>query len=728
MKRFLKIFIVAFAIALVMSVTSVFAFANGNSTGVLYKIYDGEGKLVKDGTAANELCDDLTALKTDARVVLLKDINVGETRTLISGSADTPITVDFDLAGNEMIFTGKNNTVHFTVGAHATFNIFSSSAGGHISASAISESGANAGDPVFAASYATSVLNIGEYKEANGTTYSGDNLTLSAIAMISTGGQNGSEINVKGGTYIRIPTGDHRGFIMLRSGETRVNIKSAKILANSGSMFVLTADRASVLVEDSIISGYGSGNPSLVNIGMTGTSKNSFFAELTLKNSTVFTSIQTPEFEGDDIETATQRGTLLLEGINSFEGSAVDVDVLNGISGVEDAAVARIGYTYSMRGFGREYAYTVLNSETGEYDSVPISVKEVSAAVTVVPQSETADCIISNGVISLNEVWYTGADIEPNVSSSVESVPGVCKFKWSYKLGSGGKRIYTIAPVADFNLLLSYSYHGGVYSNLYIPKVFYEEYMDDLYATYGGKPINEDRFSPAKVGDDEYYKVSIPGVESYAVYLPGVIEGKTFAFEADISLADYVNELLKGELSAEKAQSVYDLCLYAINYLSDKAEYAEDIAYFGEVITDKALTFDRTDIYAFLNDSETDVSYLAENFGAVGFNTSGVLTVAIPEGYEGVLKIGFDELERVYEIEGGKCDGARLISIILPFENLSKNLTFKLYDESGNLVAKEGDDLTATYSIAECYSRMSDGDRTLLKSALALYYSLSKIK
>ena len=728
MKRFLKIFIVAFAIALVMSVTSVYAFANGNSTGVLYKIYDGEGKLVKDGTAANELCDDLTALKTDARVVLLKDINVGETRSLISGTAETPITVDFDLAGNEMIFTGKNNTVHFAVGAHATFNIFSSSAGGHISASAISESGANAGDPVFAVSYATSVLNIGEYKEANGTTYSGDNLTLSAIAMISTGGQNGSEINVKGGTYIRIPTGDHRGFIMLRSGETRVNIKSAKILANGGSMFVLTADRASVLVEDSIISGYGSSDPNLVNIGMTGTSKNSFFAELTLKNSTVFTSIQTPEFEGDDIETATQRGTLLLEGINSFEGSAVDVDVLNGISGVEDAAVARIGCTYSMRGFGREYAYMVLNSETGEYDSVPISIKGVSTTVTVVPQSETADCIISNGVISLNEVWYTGADIEPNVSSSVESVPGVCKFKWSYKLGSGGKRIYTIAPVADFNLLLSYSYHGGVYSNLYIPKVFYEEYMDDLYATYGGKPINEDRFSPAKVGDDEYYKVSIPGVESYAVYLPGIIGGKTFAFEAEISLADYVKELLKAELSAEKAQSVYDLCLYAINYLSDKAEYAEDIAYFGEVITDKALTFDRTDIYAFLNDSATDVSYLAENFGAVGFNTSGVLTVAIPEGYEGTLKIGFDELERVYEIEGGKCNGARLISIILPFENLSKNLTFKLYDESGNLVAKEGDDLTATYSIAECYSGMSDGDRTLLKSALALYYSMSKIK
>jgi hypothetical protein len=514
---------------------------------------------------------------------------------------------------------------------------------------------------------------------------------------------------------------------MLKNGETRLNIKNAKILANGGSMFVLTADRASVLVEDSIISGYGSGEPNLVNTGMTGTSKNSFFAELTLKNSTIFTSVQTPEFEGDDIETATRRGTLILEGVNVFENSKVDAGTLTVISGVENATIARIGATYAMRGFESEHTYKAMNPETSEYESFPISIKPVVTSVTIVPESETADCSISNGVIFINEVWYTGIDIEPSIGTPSEPVAGIYKYKWSYKLGSGGKRIYTIAPVADFNLLLSYSYHGGIYSNLYIPKVFYEEYMDDLYATYGGKAINEDKFSLTKVGEDEYYKVSIPGVESYEVYLPGVAGGKTFAFECEIGLAKYVRELLQGDLSAEKTQSVYDLCLCAINYLADKEGNDEDIAYFGEVIKDKALTFDRTDIYSFLNTASTDSAYLAQNFGAVSFNTSGRLTIAIPDGYEGTLKIGFDELERVYEIEGGKCGGEKSISIVLPFENLSKNLTFKLYDESGKLVAADGNEVTATCSLSEFYKKMNDADKTLLKCNLALYYSLCKI-
>ena len=187
-----------------------------------------------------------------------------------------------------------------------------------------------------------------------------------------------------------------------------------------------------------------------------------------------------------------------------------------------------------------------------------------------------------------------------------------------------------------------------------------------------------------------------------------------------------MTNLLATDVSDDVKAFVYDLAAYAIDCYASDENYTDDVTYLTSLIEGKSVTSADGTVYSDMNSANTDSTYFTEVFGKISVNDLGSITIEIPQSFNGKLAVGVGEHESIFDISLGKCGDSRTISLILPTNLIFKEITFKAYDSNGNLLAKEGNSVSGTFSLGEWADSLSDEKTAVLKSGIAIRIGIAK--
>jgi hypothetical protein len=742
MKRGLKALILIFITALFFTIGGLVISADGESTPVLYEMYDADGNMIKTGSTPREFCLDLRNNLDFVKVVLKNDIivpmtynqqgagNAATSRVVVNEVPDVHREVSLDIAGHTLAFQGKIETPAVRAANNVTVNVYSSVPGGHFTCSDYRSSHKDyVGDELVGMVGENSVMNVGRYDDGN-RVYPGSNLTCSAVMLCGLMSRDGSALNFDGATLVRISTVDHRAMFTVGSGTASLNIKNSAILG-FGSILRLNGDTNNTTLENCIVSNYTSEDPKYCKVSsptLVNTteypSKNYWYGELTLKNTSVNTSMDVPEESQD----GAFKGNLSFEGDVFFIKDYVDGWIKDYIQGYEDRVVAKVSNRAFSRGFAKEgYSYTVYDPNVNSYVKVPITMIANPPAATYCQPEDAAECTFDNGITTESGFYYVGGEILTDLDIAEEDVQGVYHYEWCYT-EKNGKRYYTPKLISEYEFYSSYSFNStdGVTTNFYLSASLFENYLDYNYLAFNGKIANKSNFKRDTIGGKAFYKIEIEGIHNVTAFLPGKSGDATFALSVKISFRDYLEKLLESNLSDDTLSFIYDLAVYAINSYGADEGYTDDINYLAKLIEGKKVTAGDNALFKDINITETDSSYFTENFGKIHVSDMGQLSFEIPNGFTGKLAVSIENYEKVYEISSGKWEGYEDIILNLPTDLILKVICLKVYDSDGNLLCKEGDTVSGTFSISEWLGSIEDNDALVLKSGIAIRCGITR--
>lgn len=737
MKRIIKCSILALAVALLAAVFALGVFA-AESDGILYEVYDEGGYIIKYGIAPEDFITDIGELEGAFTFKLTDDVNLGGGVISLVGTETLPRTVNIDLAGKNLIFEEKTDSIRIHTYSFATLNIYSSVPGANLHCSDYNEDTSTyRGDPLFSVSgkdVQSSVINCGKFTDKNGVTYSGDNLTVSTIALASSGeADNTCIINFDGGTYIRVPTADHRAFIM-STGDATLNITDANILTH-GNVFRLEGKSGVCTVEDSVISGYNNNTPSLVlNYAMPTGRPNYFYGKLVLKNSVIIAKLTEVSIEYDtDLMTELHRGQLMIEENCVFSKSGVVEAAVELATKKEGDVAARVNPNYNLRGGrGEKINHILYNGEMGGYETVQISRATLAEAIGFTTEANSFTCYFqsANGIRD-TDVWMKG--VKPITSLNLPDTreEGLYKADWFFGTDSFGASCYTVGLTVDFGIL--YSFTSSLECNVYFPAHFMDDgYMDMVNSTFGGRICKSDEYVKVKLGEEEYYRVIIApdtSVGEIEVVLAGKKTKNEFKGTFKINLADYLETITKENKDNEKlCRAALDLAYFAsLSYAKWNPEYTNSKIYnrLSDMTAGASLTASDSETMAPYLGAKVEDGALADNFAAAEVECIPGLPLKfnIPEGFTGKVKIYVGECVDVYEVKDGKFDKESFIRLRLPSIFAAEKITVKAYRDGSSLLSSDGEK-TGEYSFINGYSSAPAEDRELYAAYVAFGISL----
>ena len=646
-------------------------------------------------------------------------------------------TLNLDLNGfgivqksDNWINSNRYHTSVFDIGAETKLNLYSSRPGAFIFASS-TEWGVTS--TYYTSGFAFSIadncrVNIGKFTKPDGTVAEGSNLSTSAAGFINFGTSKAT-VNVDGGTYYRYNTGSQVGIVAQREGsDSTLTVKNANLIsygASKGS-FMIRGQKSTTIFDNCLIYVVkGEGTDMVLNDGggVRGKEYYRFTGKMVLKDCVLNYTLSAvsqypPETNAGFI------GQLHLEGETVFLDKAVTKEI-------EDSyKIYKDGYTQSVEG-GTEFfpdvykglfeeGYTLARVsrklevagnpimyipgfDDGIYESVSehqMKVINMSESESFIARNENFygyafvpnDQIeyykyVDAGGTPYDTYWKLGQEVSApaGVALPKDKLEGVWKYGWVTE--KTGDKSYTVrvAPMADFDVRVSYELYPEFAVNVYVPKDVFTEYVNPIDVMIGGNYI------AAGVGKD--VTINVDGKDVTYVKLSSKIDTAEKLLDTlEISIPiSYWNSDKGVRIEGSGKWSVdilsYRDAIYAdgsgctdaerkmmnelLNYIMKSYELNVPEESFNQELYNELIT--RVDTSALVNDS-TDFKAAIGTAGTCTLADGLIGTVTVDKAkaelkiklksdFTGKLKLEAAGGAKIYEITDGKWEGKDEITV-----------------------------------------------------------------